>query len=325
MQEVLIYGGIDECTSAEFIEEINEALALDANSEITVRVNTPGGSPEYAWGMIAKFAELKGKKMVKNDGKSHSMGLYFNCYVENASALDVTQFLLHRAAYPDWIEKDPEYFSEAMRTNLENINKNLRKAFEAKIDVAKFEKLKNVTVNQVFAMDSRIDVMLTAKEAKQIGLINEITTITPSIKAEIESYERRAFSIAAKYNGKEIIINQPKNKTMTIETLKAEHPSVYAQVLALGVAQEKDRTSACLVFIDADAKGVKEAIASGNPLSATQMAEFTMKAVNAATLTKLENENPEKVTPTANSTEVTAKEKEIAAFEASLNDKLNIK
>jgi len=334
MPEVLIYGGIDECTSAEFIEEINEALAEDVSSDIVVRLNTPGGSPEYGWGMIAKYAELQGKKSVKNDGKSYSMGLYFNCYAENCSALDVTQFLLHRAAYPTWIECDENYFTDAMKTNLANINKNLRKAFEAKVDVAKFENLKSVkdkgiTLDQVFSMDSRIDVPLTAKEAKQIGLINEIITITPSIKAEIESFEKHAFSIAARYNGKietkQTEIIKPKHKTMTIEILKAEHPDVFAQALALGVAQEKDRVNACLVFIDADAKGVKEAIASGNPLSATQMAEFTMKAVNAATLAKIEAENPETKTTASGAAEKTEKEKEIAAFAASLDKKLGLK
>jgi len=333
--EVLIYGGIDECTSAEFIEEINEALAEDVSSDIVVRLNTPGGSPEYAWGMIAKFSELQGKKSVKNDGKSYSMGLYFNCYAENCSALDVTQFILHRAAYPSWVECDENCFTDAMKTNLANINKSLRKAFESKVDVAKFENLKSVkdkgiTLDQVFSMDSRIDIPLTAKEAKQIGLINEIITITPSIKAEIESFEKRAFSVTAKYNGKieakEVEkFNQPKNKIMTIETLKAEHPSVYAQVLALGIAQEQDRVNACLVFIDADVKGVKEAIASGKSLSATQMAEFTMKAVSAATLAKIEAENPEVKNTAAGAAEKTAKEKEVGAFESALDKNLGLK
>ncbi len=333
--EVLIYGGIDECTSAEFIEEINEALVLDPSTEIIARLNTPGGSPEYAWGMIGKFAELQGKKSVKNDGKSYSMGLFFNCYVENASAFDTTQFLLHRAAYPNWIESTPEYFTEAMQTNLASINKKLRAAFEAKVDVAKFENLKSVkdrgiTLDQVFSMDSRIDVPRTAKEAKQIGLINEIMTITPSIKAELDIKSKKySASIAAKYNveveaeDKNTEIEKPK--TMTIEKLKAEHPAVFAQILALGVEQEKDRVQACLVFMDADPKGVKAAIESGKALSATQMAEFSMKAISAATMSKIEAENPETKTPGAPEAVKTEKEKELAAFSEAVDKNLGLK
>lgn len=213
--------------------------------------------------MIAKFNELTGVKKVKNDGKSYSMGLFFNCYVENASALDVSNFLLHRAAYPQWIEQDPEYFNQAMRENLAAINKSLRAAFEAKVDVAKFEKLKGVTLDEVFSMESRIDVNLTAAEAKKIGLINEIITITPKIKAEIEAnLNNYTVGIAAKYT--EAKINNPinnnnqKKSIMTIEQLKAEHPAVYAQALALGVEQEKDRVGSIMAFNDIDPEAVKK-------------------------------------------------------------------
>lgn len=315
-KDILIYGSINEETSAEFIEEINEALNEDPATEIVVRINSNGGSPEYTWGMIAKFNELTGVKKVKNDGKSYSMGLFFNCYVENASALDVSNFLLHRAAYPQWIEQEPEYFNQAMRENLAAINKSLRAAFEAKVDVAKFEKLKGVTLDEVFSMDSRIDVNLTAAEAKKIGLINEIVVITPQLKAEIEAnLNNYTVGIAAQYT--ETKINNPinnnnqKKSIMTIEQLKAEHPAVYAAALALGVEQEKDRVGSIMAFNDIDPEAVKKAIASGKFLSETEKSELAIKAIAKLKLTATKEE----AAPAATTTEetVTKTETEIKA------------
>lgn len=327
-KDILIYGSINEETSAGFIEDINEALCEDPATEIVVRINSNGGSPEYTWGMIAKFNELTGVKKVKNDGKSYSMGLFFNCYVENASALDVSNFLLHRAAYPQWIEQDPEYFNQAMRENLAAINKSLRAAFESKVDVAKFEKLKGVTLDEVFSMESRIDVNLTASEAKKIGLINEIVIITPQLKAEIEAnLNNYTFGIAAKYT--ETKINNPinnnnqKKSIMTIETLKAEHPAVYAQALALGVEQEKDRVGSIMAFNDIDPEAVKKAIASGKFLSETEKSELAIKAIAKLKLTATKEE----AVPAATTTEETAAKPEAEikadAFMAEVKKNIN--
>lgn len=326
-KDILIYGSINEETSADFIEDVNEALCEDPATEIVVRINSNGGSPEYTWGMIAKFNELTGSKKVKNDGKSYSMGLFFNCYVENASALDVSNFLLHRAAYPQWIESDPEYFNQAMRENLAAINKSLRTAFEAKVDVAKFEKLKGVTLDEVFSMDSRIDVNLTAAEAKKIGLINEIIVITPSIKAEIEAnLNNYTAGISAKYTeakiNNPINNNNPKKSIMTIETLKAEHPAVYAAALALGVEQEKDRVGSIMAFNDIDPEAVKKAIASGKFLSETEKSELAIKAIAKLKLSATKEE----ATPAAATSEetVTKSETEIKAESFMAEVKKNI-
>lgn len=327
-KDILIYGSINEETSAEFIEDINEALYEDPATEIVVRINSNGGSPEYTWGMIAKFNELTGIKKVKNDGKSYSMGLFFNCYVENASALDVSNFLLHRAAYPQWIEQDPEYFNQAMRENLAAINKSLRAAFEAKVDVAKFEKLKGVTLDEVFSMESRIDVNLTAAEAKKIGLINEIVVITPQLKAEIEAnLNNYTVGIAAKYTetkiNNPINNNNPKKSIMTIETLKAEHPAVYAQALALGVEQEKDRVGSIMAFNDIDPEAVKKAIASGKFLSETEKSELAIKAIAKLKLTATKEESAPAATTTEEAAAKPEAEIKADAFMAEVKKNIN--
>lgn len=331
MAEILLYGGFDAESVAEFIGEINEAVALNPSDTINVRVNTPGGSPEYGWGAVAKFAELKNKSVVV-DGKAHSMGLYFCCYTEDATCLDVTEFCLHRAAYPSWFEKDPNLFDEATKGNLERINTSLRKAFENKVDAKKFEEVKGVKLKDIFSMDSRIDCFITAKEAKQIGLVNKIVTITPQKKAEIESLlqAKKGFvEIAANTNS-----NNNKMENLTLVELQAKFPAVFAEAVAIGVRKEKARVEAWAMFADVDAKAVTEGIKSGEECSTAKGFEFMQKKFSAASLATIEsqaapattNTAPVEGSPEAIKAAKEAKEKaeKSAAFEAELNKHLGI-
>jgi ATP-dependent protease ClpP protease subunit len=227
-KEVLIYGSIEQWSVADFIKQIDES-----EGDLVIRVNSKGGSPEYGFGLVAKLKEYEGRKTIKVDGTAFSFGAFLLAYADEVEALDVAEFMIHRAAYPAWFEQSAEYFTDELKGNLARVNKSLRTAFENKIDVDAFAKLKGVTMDELFSMDSRKDVFLSAKEAKKIGLINKITTITPEKKAEIDSI---FVDIAAKYNGAPTPtpIIPTENKTqkietkMTIEDLKSQHPSVYA-------------------------------------------------------------------------------------------------
>jgi len=324
-KEILLYGEIYSHSSVEFINAINE---LPDSEDLVVRVNTGGGSPEYGFGMAAKFQEFKGNKLVKVDGKAHSTGFFFLAYADQVESLDVSEFLLHRAAYPDWFESS-EYFTSELKANLERVNKSLRSAVEAKIDVAKFEELKGVKLKDIFSPDARIEVILTAKEAKQIGLINKINKLTPTKKAQIDA---RIVEMAANYiptqetkkpieAKKEITNNNNQNNNkMTKDELKANHPDVYSQVFNAGsesgITAEKDRVGSWMVFVDADAKAVTAGIAEGKQLSATSMAELNRKAVSAAALTASEAENapvvPTEAPAVIEATETEAFDKELA-------------
>lgn len=317
MKDVLLYGPIYQYSAKEFIQAINNA----GSEDITVRVNSDGGEVRYCWGMISKFAEHKGKKLVKNDGEAWSMGAYFFCYASDSEALDTSIFGLHRAGYADWFEKDPSFFTEAVKAELNAQNNFLRKALEAKIDVAAFEKEKGVTLDQLFSLDGRPMVVLTAKEAKKYGLINRIVSITPKKKAELDEMRATAEAkfdrvpLAAKLEEDEAI-----HKTtipMTIEKLKLEHPAVFAQVFnegkAVGVAEEKDRVEACLVFVESDPKGVKAAIEAGKPLTQKQIIEFSMNHTKAEAIKALKGDSAEQVT-TADPLKDDAKKTEAEKF-----------
>lgn len=320
--EVLMYGDIYSYSAAEFINQIES----NTDSDLTIRINSDGGSPEYGWGMVAKYREFQGTKMVKIDGKAMSTAAFFLLYADEATALDVSQIMFHRAAFPEWYERD--YMTEANKGYLTSINKEVEKAFRSKIDVEAFEAMKGVTVKDMFSLDSRIDVFLTAQEAKKIGLISKIVKITPDRKQKIDA---KMLEVSAKYISKDVSANNtnsnnnPKIETkMTIEKLKAEHPELFAQVVAMGVSSEQDRAKAWAVFAEIDPKAVADGIKSGENISQTAMAEFTLKKLSATSVEKITTEGaPAVETPKADGAqpELTELEK----LDAKLNAELGIK
>lgn len=314
-KSILIYGTFGQYSATEFITGIDELLEENPNAELQVPINSNGGEVDYGWGMIHKFQQFPNKKSVINHGKAYSMALYFNCYTDETSCLDVTEFLLHRAAYSEWVENDPELFNEDRRKSLTNMNNKLRAAFEAKVDVEKFLALKvmkdkGYTLDDIFSLDNRIDIRLTAKEAKAIGLVKSIVTITPKIESQIEAN----FKIAAQFNEgaenkKEI--KPLNNKKMTKAELKAVHPEVYNEIyndgVSAGVTAEKDRVEAIMVFADVDHTIVKTAIASGKDLTKAQTNELLLKAVKGTKADEIAADSTKDVTTGAAKTEAEKK------------------
>ena len=300
--EVLIYGGIYNYSASEFINSVNNI----SSDSLVVRMDTNGGDPQSAYGIAAKFNEFEGDKVLKIDGRAYSSGFLIATLVDNVEALDVSEFMVHRAAYADWIESS-EYFTDDLKSSLKRINDQLKAAFIKKIDVEAFEKMKDVSVDEIFSMESRIDVYLTAKEAKKIGLIKKINKLTPEIKAEINS---KKFEVAANYRPKQANTETPKvkNKIMTKEEFKTNHPEAYASIVGEGVSQRNAEIEAEKVAIEAK-KAEKEAIraevlaeieaAKKDPAQA--LANESAPVVNAATENIVEPSELEKLSAKLNS------------------------
>lgn len=82
------------------------------------------------------------------------------------------------------------------------------------------------------------------------------------------------------------VLEQAKEgQSMTLEELKAQHPALYAQIVAeakaAGAAEEKDRIEALMVYVDVDPDTVKAAIAEGREFSKKEIAEMNRKEVLA--------------------------------------------
>jgi ATP-dependent protease ClpP protease subunit len=306
MHEVLLYGFIYSQSAVDFIKAINDV----EGDELTIRVNTEGGEYLYANGMIAKFKEFEGKKKVVVDGSAYSMGAFFLLYADEVEAADFSRILFHRASYGEYYEQN--LMTESQKVELTAYNKNLEAAFRNKIDVAKFEEITNVKVKAIFSMDGRIDVGLSAAEAKKIGLITKVNKLTPEKKAKIKAEMAK---VEASFPGiknaaaKEAVENTNKqtNKNqnnlnenkMTLEEFKKANPEAYAAIVAIGVESgikqgikaENDRVGAWAAYSEIDPEAVKAGIKSGEKISETARSEFAIKMQSPERLAALKKES----------------------------------
>jgi ATP-dependent Clp protease protease subunit len=320
-KEILLYSPIFDFVAESLIEKFNEFDAED----VTIRINSPGGSVFAGWGIVAKTLEHTGKVKIKVDGVADSMAAIYLLFSNNVEALNVSRFTLHRASTFSTAPKDLQTVAE--------INKDIKAAFEKKIDIPAFEKIAGVTLDEFFTSENVIDVAINAKQAKKIGLINSIKTLEA---ADFQALNMKFAAIAIDDTTEEVVvepvavtkenpINQ-NNKKMTLEDLKTKHPEVYAQAFNAGnesgIKAEKDRVGSWMVFVGADAVAVTAGIKSGESLSATASAELGLKALGAAQVVASTEENPTEEVVTE---EVVVEPTALSDFETALDNQLKIK
>ena len=222
MAEIILYDSIYDWTAADFIKELETLKGQD----VSVRVNTPGGDPYAVYGMIAKMNEMPKPVTIKVDGEAASCGAFMLCGKNSINeSLDVSTFLFHRAAFPSYIENDSKKM-ESVKPVLIEQNQFLRGLLESKIPESKFKKLKGVSYDQLFSLETRIDVKLNASEAKQLGLISKIVSLTASAKQEIEA---RTLRLAASKNKLVVIEQNSDSMSITLAELKASNADVLAE------------------------------------------------------------------------------------------------
>ena len=111
------------------------------------------------------------------------------------------------------------------------------------------------------------------------------------------------------------------NKPMTVTELKAQHPNLVAEILA----SERDRVNSFMVFAHLDLEACKKGIAEGSALSATQMAEFSLKAAQAQFMLNAEAGSPAGVTPAKVETPANTEKKAEEDFWKEAIENVNLK
>ena len=314
-KEIYLYSGMYDFTVQELMQEIDECMG----EEVTMRVNSPGGYVSSTWGLCAKMQE-HGNVTVRVDGTAMSSAFNLTMYAKKVVCLDVSTFGIHRA--DGYAETDEE------KKYLNKINTDLRAKMESRINSEVFKKIAGYTLDEIFNPETRITVFLDAKQAKKIGLVDEIVKLnTEQIKAEFNSFYNIAATVESKpEKHTQTVIITEKNKKMDKNILKAEHSEVYAAILAEGAQQERDRVGAWMAWNDVDPEVVSKGIKEGAELTLTLTAEFGRKALAKGALAKVEGDNPKDIT--TDPSDVTAEtdaEKQLAAFTAKVKEGLNIK
>ena len=112
-KEIYLYGGVYSFGVEALIASINELTT----EKLTLRINSDGGNPQDIFGLVRKWKEYQGEKTVAVDGRANSTLFFFLAYCDNCEALDVSQFILHRAAYGGGYESQ---MSESDKLSLNN-------------------------------------------------------------------------------------------------------------------------------------------------------------------------------------------------------------
>lgn len=330
-KEVLLYDDMYSWTASRAVSELE---AVKSSPEIVLRFNGDGGEVRYGFAVIAKAKELKGKKTFKNDGEANSMYAFAFCYNDNNEALDTSVFRMHRASYG--MDYESNYMDDKERQELTDKNNKLRQAMEAKMNQEAFQRITGYSFDQFFSLNERVECTLTAGQAMECGLINKIVPLTPGYSAQVKA-------LTAHYSPLRIAahVEAPQTQaTMTIDEIKLKYPQAYKEIYAKGKARgielELDRVGSILAHIEADQKGVVEAIKSGKPLTATQQSEFALKMFSktaAATIAgesapvvavKAEDGIPAKGAPAGSPAAKTEAEKKAAAdFHASMKAQID--
>lgn len=277
--------------SADYIVNTMEEAEGDT---FTLRINSPGGDVFAGYGIAMKMREMEAKVVAKVDGMAASMAALLLLFADEVQMGTQARIMIHRA--------DGRVENDDQQAFLDGINKDLKGALKAKIDSKKLKELKGVTIEQIFNPSQRIDVWLTAKEAKAIGLVDKVIALKPE---KISALENFMPSIAAMgYNVPEIIQEpteettaeateppaeqiQTNNEAMTAEDFKKNHPEAYQAIAAAAAKAELDRVKAWLAFVEVDAEAVQKGIESGEPIGQAEYADFMAKIAKATATANL--------------------------------------
>lgn len=294
-KEIYLYLPIMDFSAEQTMREMNDA----SDEDITLRINSPGGGVPDGWGIAAKMTEHEGKVTAKVDGTALSMSANILAYADSREALDVSKMMLHRASMMVETEQDQKLLDE--------VNSDLKKKLKAIIDDQKLKELKGVSLNDLFDTNKeRINLWLNANEAKQVGLIDKVVTL--SAKEARASFENFQFGVPISQNEPPKNEPEPQNPQVdmkTLQELKDQYPQLaeaakkegFDEGKNAGVAEERDRVSALMTYNDVDSKKVAEKIESGEDFSKKEMAEIQKKMMASNFGQKAQSDSSEDVDP----------------------------
>jgi len=154
------------------------------------------------------------------------------------------------------------------------------------------EFIKTVSKNRPSIKDSDFDNGVTYFAKDVIGTyIDGIKSFDEVVELSLSSYKRKKENGSSSTSSKSSInIN---NKKMTKAEFKTANPDAYKEIVAEGIASEKDRTGAWLAHVHTDAKSVVEGIESGENISQSQREAFFVKQNSKQTAQIIETESAE--------------------------------
>lgn len=195
-EPILLFAPIFEEQATDILKE-----TLDSDEKvIDLWVNSPGGSISAGYSIIAGIQEQGKEYNMTVLGDAASFAFFMLLFSKYNKAFDTSHFMFHRAG-SFW----EDYMTDDEKKVIEDRNKIIRKKLESRVDEDKFEEVTGKTFDDIFSMEGRLDVELSAKQAKEIGLIDEVKKLDVNKRQEIESqYKMQLVALANNSNNSNI-------------------------------------------------------------------------------------------------------------------------
>jgi ATP-dependent Clp protease, protease subunit len=276
--EIYLMAPMFDETALEYCKTLD---CIPKDEDVTTLLNCPGGSVFAGWTIIGKMKERTGKNNAKVYGHAASMAMYFLLYCDNVEALEVTRFLIHRADGYVRDENDQKF--------LDGINADLKTHMKNKLNDEVLKKQTGYSLKDIFDSENVLDVWITAKQAKKIGLINSVIRMSPE---ETTAFNRKFVAMAEGLQGSDLVQgstkplennnNLPKiDKKMTKAEFKAQNPELYAEILAegeaTGIKSEQTRVKNWIAYLDYDKENVIASIKGGKEFTSDVTSEMIVK------------------------------------------------
>lgn len=344
MREILFYGFVGNFSVEQFILQLT-AIA-STNEGAFMKINSAGGAVDAGWGVVSEWRAFKGAKKIIVHGAAHSMMAVILLFTEDTTAIEQSKFILHRAS--TFFENE----NTTEKKSVDETNKDIRKAFEDRLDIAAFEEIGREQHGVTFSLgrffnssEPVIDVHLNSSQAKAIGLIKNVVSLNAK---EAEDINQNLLTANAVHGVQMLKIEDIDKKTeiaMTPEEIKKKYPEAFKKIQAdakpapvaeipaltspsspvtaaqptdvqAAVAAERKRIESWDTWREYDEKAVTAGISSGLEIDASQQQKFILAAAKKASTVKAEGDSPGDVNTPAVNPDANADEQkpEVKAF-----------
>jgi ATP-dependent protease ClpP protease subunit len=276
---------IDDVSITALIDKIEED-SEHQDSELSW--NSLGGSV-YAGQKFADFLNSLDIKIEANvTGIAASMGAALLPFFNRVKGAEQSDIMLHSAS--------------GGGASIKHTNQFLYEALAKKINETIFETITGKKLKDVMLAEgeNRIDVWFTGKDAKKMGLFDEVYSLLDQ-KAASLTFTNTKLGYNLPENIK-IKYNQIKNpnmetKDLTAAKLQAENLELYNSIVAVGKASEQKRVSSIMKYAAFDVKKAEELIKSGEEIKLDDVEYFIEKKFSASKIAELEEGSPKNIDP----------------------------
>ena len=342
---------IFEYTAERFIEKVDE---IPDDEDLNIWLNSPGGSVFAGWSIIGRLKLRSGQCNITVLGHAASMAFLFTAYGDEVEALDVTKFMVHRAS--GYVRNDDD------KKLLDEINADLLAKLKKRINNKKLKELTGTTLDKLWKSDERKDLWLSAKDAKEIGLVDKIIRLEPEkmtaltnqfvafydfgtdpygngevVEVIDDSDSQGSDELSSELPGSSETVtdetyNSQTKKKMTKQELQAQHPELYNEIygegktagITEGQTTERNRVQTWMAFLDVDKENILKAVKDGEDFTTAKQAELVVKMTAKKETTNTADDSADDITtdPVKNKAK---EQKDLEKFEKDVDEGIDVK